>query len=148
VRVVNINEGRNPEIARKCGTLGEYSAFINRVREYGKETENLEEAVRKAVIYCRDHEILREFLEKNATEVLNMLMTEWNIEDAKKVWYEEGLEEGMEKGMEAGMEKGMEAGLEKGSYIIAQNLVSLGFPLETVVSATGLDPEKVRRLYQ
>jgi hypothetical protein len=31
---------------------------------------------------------------------------------------------------------------------IAQNLVKLGIPFETVVSATQLDPEKVRALYQ
>ena len=27
-----------------------------------------------------------------------MLMTEWNLDDAKQVWYEEGIEEGIEKG--------------------------------------------------
>jgi len=140
VRVVNINAGRNCGIARKCGTLGEYSAFIEKVREFEKEAGNLEDAVRKAVIYCRDHEILREFLEKNATEVLNMLMTEWNIEDAKKVWYEEGREEGREEGLEEGW--------EKGSFSVAQNMVRLGLPFETVVSATHLDPEKIKRLYQ
>ena len=29
---------------------------------------------------------------------MNMLMTEWNWDDAKQVWFEEGLEEGIEKG--------------------------------------------------
>jgi len=135
VKVININHGRNEGIARKCKKLGEYSAFIEKVRKYKAETGSLEEAVTKAAIYCRDHDILKEFLEKNATEVLNMLTAEWNIEDAKKVWYEEGREEGIE------------TGIEKGSFIIAQNLVRLGLPLETVVSATQLDPEKVKQLY-
>jgi len=30
---------------------------------------------------------------------------------------------------------------------IAQNMIGLGLPFETVVSATKLDPEKVRKLY-
>jgi len=132
VRVININQGRNQGIVRKCKTLGEYSAFIEKVREYEKETERLEDAVKKAAVYCRDHEILKGFLEKHATEVLNMLMTEWNIEDAKKVWYEEGREEGR----------------EEGAFSVAQNLLKLGFSIETVVSATQLDPEKVKALYQ
>jgi len=34
------------------------------------------------------------------------------------------------------------------AFEIAQNLVNLGLPIETVVSATRLDPEKVRALYQ
>jgi len=132
VRVININQGRNQEIAEKCKTLGEYSAFIEKVREFEKETDNLEEAVKKAVIYCRDHDILKEFLEKNATEVLSMLMTEWKWEDALACSYEEGLEEGR----------------EEGSFSIAQNLVKLGFPIETVITATQLDPEKIKALYQ
>jgi len=39
-------------------------------------------------------------------------------------------------------------GWEKGSFSIAQNLVKLGVPIETVISATQLDPEKVKTLYQ
>ena len=34
------------------------------------------------------------------------------------------------------------------AFDIAQNLANLGIPIETVVSATRLDPEKVRALYQ
>jgi flagellar biosynthesis/type III secretory pathway protein FliH len=34
--------------------------------------------------------------------LINMLLTEWNIDDAKVIWREEGWEEGMEKGREEG----------------------------------------------
>jgi predicted transposase YdaD len=61
-----------------------------------------------------------------------MLLTEWNLEDAQKVWYEEGREEGREEVL----------------FSIAQNLVKLGFPIETIITATQLDPEKVKTLYQ
>jgi len=37
---------------------------------------------------------------------------------------------------------------ERKVFGIAQNLVKLGLPIETVISATQLDPEKVRALYQ
>jgi len=36
---------------------------------------------------------------------VNMIFTKWNLEDAKKVWLEEGREEGREEGIEIGMEK-------------------------------------------
>jgi len=36
---------------------------------------------------------------------------------------------------------------ERKSLNIARNLITLGLPFETVVSATELDPEKVRELY-
>jgi hypothetical protein len=66
VKVININQGRNGEIVQRCKTLNGYCTFIGKVREYGKEGYSLEEAIRKTVIYCRDHDILKKFLEKNA----------------------------------------------------------------------------------
>jgi hypothetical protein len=38
------------------------------VREYEKAGMTLEEAIKKAVEYCLELDILKEFLEKNATE--------------------------------------------------------------------------------
>jgi len=128
VKVVNINEGRNEKIARGCGTLSEYSAFIAKVREYEGAGLSREEAITKAAVYCRDHDILKEFLEKHATEVINMLMTEWNMEDALEVRYEEGLEEGR----------------EEGRIEIARNLLTTGSPCEFVSKITGLDLDTVK----
>jgi predicted transposase/invertase (TIGR01784 family) len=138
VKVININHGRNSEIAERCRMLGEYSAFIERVRELEKETGNLDEGFRKAVIYCREHDILKELLEKNATEVMNMLMTEWNWDDALAFRYEEGLEVGREEGME----KGMEAEREQ----VARNALAQGVSPELIHTITGLDIEAINSI--
>ena len=142
VRVININHGKNEGIARKCKTLSEYSAFVDKAREFEKETGNREEAIRMAVKYCRDHDILKEFLEKHATEVINMLLTEWNWDDALAVRYEEGREEGREEGLEEGLEKG----LEKGLGITARNALAQGIPIDTIKTITGLDAETIKSL--
>ena len=130
VKVVNINEGKNRGIAGRSKTLAGYSAFIAKARGYEKAGESKEEAMKKAVRYCREHDILKEFLEQNATEVMNMLMTEWNIEDAKKVWFEEGWEGGREEGRET----------------IARNALAKGFSIESIHDITGLDIETVKQL--
>ena len=114
VKVLNLNEGRNEAIAKRCGLLAQYSTFVSKVRDFEKEGYTREESMKKAVVYCRNHDILKELLEKNAGEVLNMLMTEWNWDDALDVRYEEGREEGIEQGIEIGIEKGIEQGIEKG----------------------------------
>jgi len=137
-RVININQGRNGEIVRRCKTLNGYCAFIGKVREYEREGHSLEEAIRKAATYCRDHDILKEFLEKNASEVINMLLTEWNWDDAKQVWYEEGMEDGLEKGREEGKEEGKEE--------IARNALAEGASIEFVRKITGLDMETLKTL--
>jgi hypothetical protein len=44
--------------------------------------------------------------------------------------------------------RGRAEGKNQEALAIARNLVDLGLPAETVISATGLDPEKVKALYQ
>ena len=85
---------------------------------------------------------MKEYLESNAAEVKNMLLTEWNMDDAKRVWREEALEEGMEKGMEEGMKTGMEKGMEKA----AKAALAKGFSVADVADITGLDEETVKKL--
>jgi predicted transposase YdaD len=62
----------------------------------------LEEALTSAVKECIAKGILAEFLIKHGAEVINMLATEWKIEDALEVAKEEGLEEGIEIGKAEG----------------------------------------------
>jgi hypothetical protein len=54
-----------------------------------------------------------------------------------------------ESGFIARMEEKYRAkGRAEEAFDIAQNMVNLGLPIETVISATRLDPEKVKVLYQ
>ena len=131
VKVININEGKNEEIARNCRTLAHYSALIAKVREYEKDGYNRMEAVKKAVIFCRSRDILKEFLEQNAHEVMNMLMTEWNWDDALDVRFEEGREEGLEEGR---TEKTLE---------IARKMKELGDSPEKIHAITGISPDNI-----
>ena len=138
VRVLNINEGRNSAIAGKCKKLAEYSAFVAKVRVFLQELGSKEEAVRKAIKYCRKHDILREFLELHAGEVLSMLMTEWNWDDALAVRFEEGKEDGLEQGLEQGHAD------EK--LQIARNLLTEGSTPEFVQKITGLDMNAIKNI--
>jgi len=130
VKVININEGKNKEIVERCKKLAEYSAFIAKVREFELELGNRKEAIKKAVKYCQKHDILKEFLELHATEVLSMLMTEWNWGDALAVRFEEGQEKGQDTAKAA----------------IAKNLLSKGSTPEFVQEITGLSLEIINEL--
>ena len=134
VKVININDGRNKEMVRKSKELYGYSVFIAKIQEYKRELGNLETAVKKAIEYCCKHDIIKEFLEKHAQEVMSMLMTEFNLEDAKKVWFEEGQEDGMEKGR------------NKASFEIARKLLAENSTYEFVQKITGLDINTIKTL--
>jgi hypothetical protein len=72
------------------------------------------EAIEAAIKSCVERDILVYFLEKHGSEVLNMLFTEWNQDDALAVAREEALEDGIEKGIGIGVEKGIGIGREEG----------------------------------
>jgi predicted transposase YdaD len=44
--------------------------------------------------------------------------------------------------------EGEAMGMEAGRAEVARNLAKLGIPAETIITATQLDPEKVKALYQ
>jgi hypothetical protein len=105
VRVLNINRGRNRKILERCATLDAYAAFVGQVRDRQKAGKAFDDAVAAAIDHCVENGILVEYLKNNRSEVCNMLFTEFNLEDAKEVWFEEGREEGIEEGIEKGREK-------------------------------------------
>ena len=112
VTVYNINHGRNAGIVQRCRRLSGYSAFVAKVRECEKTAPDKESAMKAAVQYCIKNDILKEILEAHASEVVNMLLTEWNLDDAKEVWREEGREEGLKEGEEKGEKKMLHEVLE------------------------------------
>jgi len=81
VQVYNINHGHNSEIMKKCETLEGYSIFIDKIREYQKNEKLLEKAVISAIDYCIKNNVLKEYLEAHASDVLNMLLVEWDKDE-------------------------------------------------------------------
>jgi predicted transposase YdaD len=110
VKAYNINKGHNVEMAAKSPTLSGYEEFIAVIRENLKVT-NLREAIKIAVRDCISRNILLSFLKKHGSEVENMLLTEWNWDDAKSVWQEEAREDGIVLGEARGEARGREAGI-------------------------------------
>jgi hypothetical protein len=68
----------------------------------------LPEAVKLAVRSCISKNFLVSFLKEHASEVENMLLTEWNMADALDVRYEEGHEDGREECIGIGLNRGRE----------------------------------------
>ncbi|GBU25842.1 hypothetical protein R83H12_02501 [Fibrobacteria bacterium R8-3-H12] len=96
VKVYNINKGHNVEMAGKSPALDGYETFIAEVKKNLKSMK-LREAIKLAVKACIRKNILVYFLNRNASEVENMLLREWNMDEALAVRYEEGIDIGVEK---------------------------------------------------
>ena len=118
--------GGNSEEVREVIRL---QLFVDKVREYEREMPQ-EEAMKAAIEYCIGHDILREFLEKNSSEVYNMLITEWDTEEVKEVWFEEGRLEGIEKGIK----KGREGGIEREREATIKKMLNFGIEMTQITN--------------
>lgn len=98
VKVININLPVNHKLLKQCRPLYEYSWFIQHIKDYMAQEKNLDKALKKTIEDCEREGIMVDFVRKHGSEAVNMLFTQWNLEDALEVRYEEGLEDGEEKG--------------------------------------------------
>ena len=132
VKVININYEENHAILQQCQYLKEYSYFISIVRTYLKKGFELNKAIIKAVKICINENVMKEFLEKNSSEVINMLFTEFDMDTAIKIWKEEGKDEGKK-------EKQIE---------IAKNLINVLniTDVNSISKVTGLSNEEINKL--
>jgi len=138
VVVYNINKGYNAEFLAKCPILRQYSDFIAKIREYEKSHKDYSSSVKAAVEYCIANDILANFLKKNGGKIVSILLTEFNEDDAREVWREEGIEEGIEKGME----KGKEA--ERLSF--AKMLIHDKVPIDKIIQYTKFTHDEIKLL--
>lgn len=104
VKVININPEQKHEILERCRVLKDYSTFIDTIRKYQNLGE--EEPYRKAIEECIAKDVLADYLRKKGSEVVNMLMSEYNYEQDIEVQREEAYEEGKKVGIETGQKLG------------------------------------------
>ena len=77
--VYNLNTGKNDELLERCRPLKEYMIFINKVREYSDDKcVDIKTAITKAIDYCIEENIMREFLIKHKAEVFSVCITEFD----------------------------------------------------------------------
>ena len=114
VDIYNINYEKAPEIIARSKSLNDYSLFVHTVKMGVQSGKTFDEAVEDAVVYCIRNNIMKEFLELHGSEVSNMLLSEWNMDEALEVTQEEAFADGVEYGLERGIEQGLEQGMNLG----------------------------------
>ena len=95
----NINLAKGKKLLDSCYELRCYSVFVAKVQDYLAEKHELSQAIKSAIRYCRDNELMKEYFKEHEKEVLDMVTFKWDDKRAREIAKEEGIEEGMEKGM-------------------------------------------------
>ena len=104
--VYNVNPGNNEDLKKRSQTLREYMIFVGYVNENlakaKKGDKDYETAIRDAVSRCIVENILKKFLLERREDVQKSMMFdltyEKQMENAKREWYNDGVEEGYAKG--------------------------------------------------
>lgn len=117
VRVLNINRGHNRELMEKCRRLREYSEFIAQIRAGLKEGLSIKNAINIAMDNCQEQGVLTDLLSRCRTEVLHMLLTEYDEKKTMDYLHREAREIGQEIGEKLGQEIGEKRGREIGEEL-------------------------------
>ena len=120
VRMLNINHGHNNKLMEKCKVLDEYSKLVAVIRDCMAAEKDMQTALNRAVDYCIEEGILKEFLLKNRAEVLGMLLEEFDAEKYERTIRGEGREEGKKEGREEGKKEGLKIGMRLSIEILQE----------------------------
>ncbi len=165
VNVININTEKGNELLKKCPILSEYSLFVDSVRKHlEKDPKN---GYTKAIKECLQNNILKEYLNRKAKEVNNMLVAEYDYKTDMEVQKEEQREE-QRKLLKKEFEKEFEKKIsdahaetekikselfkakaklaESNTGIIAKNMKQSGYKAEEISRLTGLSIQELDAL--
>lgn len=106
VKVLNINQGHNKELMAQCRRLREYAEFIGCIKNNLHSGMPIQEAVKSAMNACERQGILSDLLSRCRTEVLEMLLAEYDEQKTMEYIRKEEREIGREEGERIGRKKG------------------------------------------
>ena len=130
----NISYDSTKKLLQKSKALHDYSFFIKRIKLYAANGVEMAQAIRKAMRYCEEHDIMKEFLQQHEGEVIDMVNFEWNQKD-----FEEAI-------LEEGMERGRAEGVEQGKIDIILEMLRGKLPLEIIAHMSKFPLERVKEI--
>ena len=134
----NIAYGSEKMLLRMSRPLHDYSFFLNCIKTNIAGGMERVRAIREAMRYCMEHDVMKEFLQKHESEVIDMVNFEWNQKDFEEAVREEGWEQGAAQGREEGREE------EKSAFILG--MLKEKLPLETIARVSKMSVERIQEL--
>ena len=100
--VININQGNNLPLQKNCKAMYDYVSFVSRINSNIQNGMEKKSAIEEAVEWAIKENILEGFFKEQKEEVIGMCLTEWDEDEAHRVWKEDGRAEGArQKAIEA-----------------------------------------------
>ena len=137
--IININTEHNKELQKNCKPLYDYISFVAKTRENLFSGNHKQEAFEKAVDWAIQQNLLDGLFSKYRSEVLDMILTEYDEDFNNKTWYEDGVADGISQGITQGE--------QKKAVETAENLLKIGIgTVEQISQVTKLPIEQIIEL--
>ena len=124
--IININPNKNETIVKRCKSLYDYVRLIGRISDNRKNDMEIGQAVREAVDWAINENLLEGFVREQKEEIIGMYLTEFNEERAIRGWKQDGRKEKAEED--------------------ARNALAMDLTVEQVSQITGLPLDQVLEL--
>lgn len=105
VNMLNINYGHNRELMEKCNKLWEYAYFVQCIRGNLAQGMKLKKATARAMETCIENQVLVDFFRQCRSEVMGMILTEYNEKEYMRLFKRDAKREGRAEGITIGEEK-------------------------------------------
>ena len=129
------------ELLEKCRRLEEYSEFVSRIYDALSKGMSLKRAIETAMDSCIEEGILKDVLIRQKTEVMHMLLTEFDEKKYKRSVYQDGYEDGVREGEISGFTKGEEHKMRE----LIRAKAAKGKAIPTIAAELETDVETVKR---
>ena len=126
VHSFNINLNFHSPLLQKCHYLNEYSTLIFYVKLGLSQNLSRRNAIINAIQRCIDENVMKDYLLNKREEVFSMLDLQWNLDDAKQAWHDEGFEQGIES--------------------VALKMIQRGKSFDEIADFTNLSLERIQQL--
>ena len=146
-RVYNINYGHNQELMARCRTLEEYSILIGRISSKVRTGIPLEQAADTAVQECIRDGILQDFLIKHRSEVVGMLLEEFDMDEYIKMERRDSYADGHEDGLAMGLAEGLAEGKRLEQLHIIHNMFQENIPAQSCAKLLDKDVTFISKVY-
>ena len=133
--VINMCPDHNQTLHKNCKPLYHYISFVYRIKNNIKSGMSKDKAIEEAVDFAIKENYLDGFFKTQRAEVIGMILTEFDEEQAHRIWRRDGYVEGVADGRE-------ENAIENAKNFLKMKLGTH----EQIACGTGLPLEKINEL--
>ncbi|MBQ3824969.1 MAG: hypothetical protein II811_02410, partial [Spirochaetaceae bacterium] len=125
-----------------------YSELIDLIRYSKEHSEELkiEEPFKWAIQEAKKRDILSDYLERKASEVINMFDMEYDYDTDIAVQREEAMRYGLQQGMQRGLQQGLQKGMQQAYIQTAKSMLNAGLSAYLVAKYVNMPLSEISRL--